>query len=287
MAPDEDNLTEDTGLSTGIEPREGGEELVEATPDTKELASGRIQRQGRWKGVDPVLFLKDEKIVESLVNFYGIKESFPLHQHLVVRSEDSTRSKRIYYVSGSVSDTIQLNFRAGEQLKITSAGLKIFVSYYILSQALLKSNTLYFLQSFLEDNYIGQLNSFLLECLLTMYSGVFGNQERQQLKEGADPCLFRIASEGLPVLLPHMTKQIVIAPRKDFMQLLADKVVSFSYFNDPAFSAALQNLKHGCCVVALPSGKFKTKPGSPVVSCPIAVLLFSILPHCNVSTSFC
>jgi len=86
-----------------------------------------------------------------------------------------------------------------------------------------------------------------------MHSGVFGNQERQQLKEGANLCLFRIASEGLPVLLPHMTKQIVIAPRKDFMQLLADKVVSFSYFNDPAFSAALQNLKHGCCVVALPS----------------------------------
>ena len=137
LAPDEDNLTEDTeGVSTGIEPREGAKELVEATPDTKELASGRIQRQGRWKGVDPVLFLKDEKIVESLVNFYGIKESFPLYQHLVVRSEDSTRCKRIYYVSGSVSDTIQLNFRAGEQLKITSAGLKIFVSSYILSQAL-------------------------------------------------------------------------------------------------------------------------------------------------------
>lgn len=133
LAPDEDKFTDDIeGLSTGIEPREGGEELVEATVDTKDLASGRIQRQGRWKGVDPVLFLKDEKILESLVNFYGIKESFPLHQHLVVRSEDSTRSKRIYYVSGSVSDTIQLNFRAGEQLKITSAGLKIFVSSYVL-----------------------------------------------------------------------------------------------------------------------------------------------------------
>lgn len=90
-----------------------------------------------------------------------------------------------------------------------------------------------------------------------MHSFMFGNQERQQLKDGADPCLFRIASEGLPVLLPHMTKQIVIAPRKDFIQLLANKVVSFSYFNDPAFSAALQNLKHGCCVVALPSGRFK------------------------------
>jgi len=102
------------------------EKVVEAKDPN---AIGRIQRQGRWKGVDPVLFLKDEKIIKSLVEFYGIKDTFPVHQHLVVRSEDLTRCKRIYYVSASVSSTIQQNYRAGEQMKITSAGLKIFVSF--------------------------------------------------------------------------------------------------------------------------------------------------------------
>ena len=103
-----------------------GQEKLAASKDPN--AIGRIQRQGRWKGVDPVLFLKDEKIIKSLVEFYGIKETFPVHQHLVVRSEDVSRCKRIYYVSASVAHTIQQNFRAGEQMKITSAGLKIFVS---------------------------------------------------------------------------------------------------------------------------------------------------------------
>jgi len=82
-------------------------------------------------------------------------------------------------------------------------------------------------------------------------------QERQQLKEAAATCIFRISSEGLPVLLPHMTKQIVNASRKDFKRLLADKVVSFSAFDDSAFGASLRELKHGCCVVALPTGKFE------------------------------
>jgi multisite-specific tRNA:(cytosine-C5)-methyltransferase len=112
-------------LSESVVSKEQEEKLLESKDPN---AIGRIQRQGRWKGVDPVLFLKDEKIINSLVEFYGIRETFPVHQHLVVRSEDVTRCKRIYYVSASVANTIQQNFRAGEQMKITSAGLKIFVS---------------------------------------------------------------------------------------------------------------------------------------------------------------
>jgi hypothetical protein len=54
-----------------------------------------------------------------------------------------------------------------------------------------------------------------------------------------------------------MTKQIVIANRKDFRLLLAEKVVQFSAFNDPTFVAALRELKHGCCVITLPTGKLE------------------------------
>lgn len=90
--------------------------------------ASRVQQQGNWKGVDPVLFLKDETLISSIISFYGIKEAFPLHGHLVTRSEDASRMKRIYYVSESVANVMRMNFRAGEQMKITSLGLKIFVS---------------------------------------------------------------------------------------------------------------------------------------------------------------
>ncbi|KAH8958486.1 hypothetical protein BDL97_06G027000 [Sphagnum fallax] len=198
---DEEEVTD--RIAAIVEEEEVEEEGEGVATTANQRATGsRFQRQGRWRGVDPVLFLEDEKVISSLVAFYGIKETFPLSGHLVTRSEDSSRLKRIYYVSKSVSDVIRLNFSAGEHLKMTSAGLKIF--------------------------------------------------ERQQPKDGTSPCAFRIASEGLPVLLPYMTKHIVFASKRDFKLLLSNKVVSFSAFSDN-FSVALQNLLHGCCVVALPA----------------------------------
>jgi len=57
------------------------------------------QNQGRWRGVDPVIFFKDEVTVKSIVSFYGIMDSFPLEGHLVTRNPDASHVKRIYYVS--------------------------------------------------------------------------------------------------------------------------------------------------------------------------------------------
>ncbi|KAG2635616.1 hypothetical protein PVAP13_2NG400100 [Panicum virgatum] len=87
----------------------------------------RQQNQGRWRGVDPVIFFKDEVTIKSIVSFYGIKDSFPLEGHLVTRNPDTSHVKRIYYVSKSVQDVLELNIKVGERLKITSLGLKIFV----------------------------------------------------------------------------------------------------------------------------------------------------------------
>jgi multisite-specific tRNA:(cytosine-C5)-methyltransferase len=124
---DEEEVTD--RIAAIVEEEEVEEEGEGVATTANQRATGsRFQRQGRWRGVDPVLFLEDEKVISSLVAFYGIKETFPLSGHLVTRSEDSSRLKRIYYVSKSVSDVIRLNFSAGEHLKMTSAGLKIFVS---------------------------------------------------------------------------------------------------------------------------------------------------------------
>ncbi|XP_044484350.1 RNA cytosine-C(5)-methyltransferase NSUN2-like isoform X2 [Mangifera indica] len=177
----------------------------------KETDSGRIgakrklQVQGKWKGVDPVVFFKDETIISSIKTFYGINESFMLNDHLVTRNSDAKHVKRIYYVSNSVKDILELNFRVGQQLKITSVGLKMF--------------------------------------------------ERQTSREGtAAPCSFRISSEGLPVILPYITKQILCASATDFKHLLQYKTIKFPDFVDAEFGENASKLMMGCCVIVLRKG---------------------------------
>lgn len=88
----------------------------------------KLQIQGKWRGVDPVVFFTNNTIVDSIKAFYGINESFPFTGHLVTRNSDTDHVKRIYYVSKSVKDILELNSKGGQQLKITSVGLKMFVS---------------------------------------------------------------------------------------------------------------------------------------------------------------
>lgn len=107
----------------------------------KSSVKRKLQIQGKWRGVDPVVLFKDETVINSIKTFYGISESFPLIGHLVTRNSDTNHVKRIYYISKSVKDVLELNFAVGQQLKITSIGLKMFVSipcnrsifHYILS----------------------------------------------------------------------------------------------------------------------------------------------------------
>ncbi|CAL5081888.1 unnamed protein product [Urochloa decumbens] len=181
----------------------------------------RQQNQGRWRGVDPVIFFKDEVTVKSIVSFYGIKDSFPLEGHLVTRNPDTSHVKRIYYVSKSVQDVLELNIKIGERLKITSLGLKIF--------------------------------------------------ERQSSKDGS-PCTFRLSSEGLPLLLPYITKQILYASAIDFQHLLQYRTIKFPDFVDAKFGEEASALLPGCCVVVLREGhqdieSIATDPSAIAIVC--------------------
>lgn len=100
----------------------------EEIDDGKAGGKRKLQIQGKWRGVDPVVFFQDEDVVNSVKNFYGILDSFQLSGHLVTRNSETTRVKRIYYVSESVKELLELNFKVGQLLKITSIGLKMFVS---------------------------------------------------------------------------------------------------------------------------------------------------------------
>ncbi|KAK5843400.1 hypothetical protein PVK06_005856 [Gossypium arboreum] len=191
----------------GGAPESNSSEAADKKTDSAKTGEKRkLQIQSKWKGVDPVLFFQDETIINSIKTFYGIDESFPFTGHLVTRNKDANHVKRIYYVSKSVKDVLDLNFRVGQQLKITSVGLKMF--------------------------------------------------ERQSSREGSSaPCSFRISSEGLPVILPYITKQILYASPADFKHLLQYKSIKFADFVDADFGQKAADLMLGCCVIVLREGK--------------------------------
>ncbi|KEH20796.1 tRNA (cytosine(34)-C(5))-methyltransferase-like protein [Medicago truncatula] len=193
-------LTREERNSEETEEPHNAQNTAEKVPGKRKL-----QYQGKWRGVDPVVFFKDEAIVNSIKNFYGIDEGFPFNGHLVTRNLDNSNAKRIYYVSKSVKDIVALNFSVGQQLKMTSVGMKMF--------------------------------------------------ERQTAREGgSSPCAFRISSEGLPLILPYITKQIIQASPEDFRRLLQDKDVKYSDFADAEFGEKAANLLPGCCVVIMGKG---------------------------------
>ncbi|XP_028776573.1 tRNA (cytosine(34)-C(5))-methyltransferase isoform X2 [Neltuma alba] len=182
----------------------------------------KLQIQGRWRGVDPVIFFKDDVIINSIKAFYGIDKQFPFNGHLISRNSDPNHVKRIYYVSKSVKDVLELNFSVGQQLKIASIGLKMF--------------------------------------------------ERQSSREGSSaPCSFRISSEGLPVILPYITKQIIHASPVDFKRLLQNKAVRFADFVDAEFGEKAANLMLGCCVVVLGKGNIADSESFQVDESTIAI----------------
>ncbi|KAJ8541980.1 hypothetical protein K7X08_016846 [Anisodus acutangulus] len=185
-----------------------GNQLSEATMnDADILENGKDEAPldtdpSKIRGIDPILFYREEEVVGQIKAFYGMKESFPFKGHLIVRNSDINHVKRVYYVSKSVKEVLELNFLAGEQLKITAVGLKMF----------------------------------------------------EQQKDVYAQCVFRITSEGLPLLLPHITKQIVYASPVDFKHLLQYRSIKFGDFEDAEFREKASKLQFGCCAVILNKG---------------------------------
>ncbi|OWM82181.1 hypothetical protein CDL15_Pgr001755 [Punica granatum] len=180
------------------------EVLEVSSSNVQNNAGGNAHTKHKWKGIDPVVFLKDESIIDNIKSFYGISDSFPLRGHLVTRNSDSNCGKRVYYISKQVKDLLELNIRAGQQLKIPYVGLMMF--------------------------------------------------ERKRSKEGTLTCPFRISSEGLPLILPYITKQILYASDVDFRLLLQHKSIRFANFLDREFGEKAWKLIPGGCVVVLSKG---------------------------------
>lgn len=80
-------------------------------------------------------------------------------------------------------------------------------------------------------------------------------QERQKSSDKSYPCSFRLSSEGLPLLLPYIKRQILYAPLADFQLLLKHRTVKFVDLVDASFSEKASSLMPGCCVLCLNEGK--------------------------------
>lgn len=94
----------------------------------------------------------------------------------------------------------------------------------------------------------------MLIAYVTWFSVLPPIQERQKLNDASSPCSFRLSSEGLPLLLPYISKQILCASLADFQHLLQYRTIKFADFVDPGFGDKASSLMLGCCVIILKEG---------------------------------
>jgi hypothetical protein len=60
------------------------------------------------------------------------------------------------------------------------------------------------------------------------------------VRDGTGQCCYRIAQEGLPFLLPHITLQRLQLPLGDFMRLLRERSVPIPFINAPSFVLGIE-----------------------------------------------
>ncbi|KAJ3404533.1 tRNA (cytosine(34)-C(5))-methyltransferase, partial [Chytridiales sp. JEL 0842] len=98
------------------EEKKGADKDADGNPNKKMKAA--------WQGAeDPFIFLpEDHEDVKNIIDFFGIKPTFPRSQY-VVRSEVSA-NRTIYFVGSSVKELLMAE--NSRRLKIVNTGIKIF-----------------------------------------------------------------------------------------------------------------------------------------------------------------
>ena len=167
--PENPFYAEEEGKKKAAETVAKSEEKTEEKPATNTSNSERKPTNSRWKGVDPVVRIDDEKIQQSLRDFFGIESSsFDMSKNFITRTPLGSKPKRLYLVSDSIRKILDAD--QNSRIKITSVGVKIFEK-----------------------------------------------QSSPNVKVA-----YRISQEGLPAVLPLVSKQ-VFRPTLDEFRLLLEK----------------------------------------------------------------
>ncbi|CAI5463911.1 unnamed protein product [Closterium sp. Yama58-4] len=74
--------------------------------------------------------------------------------------------------------------------------------------------------------------------------------ERQSTKDGEVPCCFRLSAEGLPFILPFITRQLVHVPPRDFRLMLSKRSMLLTELSE-GVAMALEEADMGCVVLVL------------------------------------
>eukprot|EP00891_Asterochloris_glomerata_P009762 jgi/Astpho2/9762/e_gw1.00149.36.1_t len=186
---------------------------------------GRQDRpgSGRHKGLDPVVPFTDEETLQSIQDFYGLLPEFPLWEQMIHR------------YSLSMED----GGKGPKRLYLVSAGVRRLL-----------------------------LND-VREALKVTMTGLklFERQEVRvtsvRLQDEQMACRYRLVQDGVPAILPYITKQLLQPTVDEFLALVQERYMVLPWEpqkprpepQDPATLTQLKQLRLGCCVVMLNTRK--------------------------------
>jgi len=178
------------------EEKESKTEEDDSSMNTDDTENPLIMKKPGTRTEEPFLPLSKEMIptVESIKNFFGLSDKFPMDQ-LFVRSE---KSNSIYFVSTNVRD-MMLN-DDGKKLRVVNTGVKMWTKH--------------------------------------------------DSKDLVYDCAYRLSQEGIPPLLPYLSKRKVTIAEEDFKTLLTRKDPFIKWFT-PAARDAINIVPSGSLIFVI------------------------------------
>jgi hypothetical protein len=157
----------------------------------------RSQKKSKYEILMPI---KDKGLIDRLVDFYGIKDTFPLSQ---LFSSSETTSNKIYFVAAAVKEMLAADGKG--QMHTVHAGVKMF-------------------------------------------------EKNPTKNETFD---YRLRQEGVPFLLPYMTKRVLKVGLEDFKTLIGKRALPMTDLKTPSAKAECAAMASGCVLFLLDSPEYQ------------------------------
>ena len=197
--------------------------------DTKETAKAKDKDETPhrqiFKGIDPIICLEGHAVVQEVTAFYGL-EGIDLGKNLISRNLNNNEPRKAYFISTAIKELIDNQYDTA--IRITSLGQQVRIGHSMVWQ---------------------------IEMCSQVLTRAF------QRKEGSPyQCIYRFCQEGLPLVLPYITKQKLYLRTVQMKQLLTEKTLKIPNPNNADSVATITDgdviekmgkLEQGGCIVLL------------------------------------